>query len=88
MEALLQAGYVHRDVSEPNIVLVRRSVGDVRHGYLIDWKLASEIREGQPMEAREHCETVGFGHDLLTQYINHKFFRCNRELMHSFPCSR
>ena len=53
-------GYVHRDVSEPNIVLFRHSVGDVRRGYLIDWELASEVCEGHPMEARDYCRTVSF----------------------------
>ena len=53
-------GYVHRDVSEPNIILFRRSVDGARHGDLIDWKLASEVCEGQPREARDYCRMVSF----------------------------
>ena len=55
-------GYVHRDVSEPNIVLFRHSVGDVRRGYLIDWELAIKVSEGQPREARDYRRTVSVSH--------------------------
>ena len=42
MEALLQAGYVHRDVSPNNIVYIIDKDGKVI-GYLIDWDLCKHI---------------------------------------------
>ena len=62
LESAYANGYVHWDVSEPNVVLFRRSVGDIRRGYLIDWELASEVCEGQPREARDCCRAVSVSH--------------------------
>ena len=64
-------GYVHRDVSEPNIVLFRPSAGDIRHGYLIDWEFAIKISKGQLREARDHRRTVSLSrfsrrHNILS----------------------
>ena len=55
-------GYVHRDVSEPNIILCRHSVGDIRRGYFIDWEFAINVSEGQPREARDYRRTVSVSH--------------------------
>ena len=55
-------GYVHRDVSEPNIILFRQSVGDIRRGYLIDWEFAIKVSEAQLREARDYRRTVSVSH--------------------------
>ena len=61
IEDVLGNGYMHRDVSEGNVVLSRPDVGCDRRGYLVDWEYASKVCEDDPREAIDCCSTVGSG---------------------------
>ena len=65
IEDVLENGYMHRDVSEGNVVLFRPDVGCDRRGYLVDWEYASKVCEDDPREASDSCSTVRFE-------LNHK----------------
>ncbi|KAI0366926.1 hypothetical protein BV20DRAFT_1038051 [Pilatotrama ljubarskyi] len=42
-DALAKDSRIHRDISIGNIILVKETGQDIRHGYLIDWEVSDEV---------------------------------------------
>ena len=59
LEDVFRNGYMHRDVSETNIVILRPELGGDCIGLVIDWEYACKVDRKEAEEAREYLRTVG-----------------------------